>query len=148
MQVKDLMTSDPSCCTAQDTLQKAAQLMVDCDCGEIPVVDDTGTKRPVGVITDRDIACRTVARGLNPLEMTVGDVMSTPVICVKPDDALEDACYKMEQNQIRRVPVVDETGACVGIVSMADISQNAGRSDAGELLHQVSERSVSASNVA
>src|SRR2546423_515398 len=100
MQVKDLMTSDPSCCTAQDPLPKAAQLMVECDCGEIPVVDDTSSKRPIGVITDRDIACRTVAKGLNPLEMTVGDVMSTPVISVRPDDVIEDCCYLMEQKQI------------------------------------------------
>src|SRR5436305_15289608 len=102
MQVKDVMTPDPSCCSAQDPLPKAAQLMVECDCGEIPVVDDAATKIPVGVITDRDIVCRTVAKGLNPLQMTVGDVMSTPLISIKPDDSLEDRCYLMEQNQIRR----------------------------------------------
>lgn len=148
MQVKEIMTPDPACCTAQDTLQKAAQLMVDCDCGEIPVVDDTSTKKPIGVITDRDITCRTVAKGLNPLEMTVSDAMSTPVICVRVDDSLEDVCYQMEQKQIRRVPVVDSEGACIGIISLADIAANAPRADSGEVLHDVSEKSMPASNVA
>ena len=147
MQVKEIMTPDPACCSAQDTLQKAAQLMVECDCGEIPVVDDTASKKIVGVITDRDITCRAVARGMNPLEMKISDIMSTPVTTVNAEDSLEDACYLMEQNQIRRIPVVDASGACIGIVSLADIAQKAPRADSGEVLHDVSERSFSASNI-
>jgi len=148
MQVKEIMTADPTCCSLQDTLQKAAQFMVECDCGEIPVVDDTATKKIVGVITDRDITCRVVAKGLNPMEMKIADVMSTPVKTVRADDALEDACYMMEQNQIRRVPVVDEEMICIGIISLADIAEKAPRADSGEVLHNVSEKTFSASNVA
>jgi len=148
MQVKEIMTPDPACCTAQDTLQKAAQLMVECDCGEIPVIDDTATKKIVGVITDRDITCRAVAKGMNPLEMKISEIMSTPVTTVRADDSLEDACNLMEQHQIRRIPVVDGSDACIGIVSLADIAQKAPRSDSGEVLHDVSEKSLSASSVA
>src|ERR1043166_2408122 len=147
MQVKDIMTLDPACCVPEDSLQKAAELMVDCDCGEIPVVENTGDCVPVGVITDRDITCRTVAKGLNPLEMQVSDCMSTPLVSVTAETNL-DECYRMmEQNQIRRVPVVDPGGSCIGIVSLADIARNVSRADSGAILHQVSEPTASASGV-
>ena len=147
MQVKDIMTPDPMCCTAQDPLQKAAQLMVECDCGEIPVVDDASAKIPIGVITDRDITCRTVAKGLNPLDMTVGDAMTSPIVSVRPQDSLEDCCNLMEQNKIRRIPVVDDAGKCVGIISLADIALKGPKTESHEVLHEVSEMSASASNV-
>ncbi len=68
MQVKDVMTADPACCTPDTPLPKVAGLMVDNDCGEIPVVESTAGKRPIGVVTDRDIVCRTIANNINPLE--------------------------------------------------------------------------------
>ncbi len=146
MQVKEIMTKDPACCAPQDSLEKAVKLMIDFDCGEIPVVDDLDACIPVGVVTDRDIVCRTIGKGLNPLEMTVADCMSSPIVSVGPDDTL-DRCYEvMEENQIRRVPVVDAGGKCVGIVSLADIARNVSRADSGEVLQEVSEVSVSASN--
>ncbi len=63
MQVKGVMTADPACCLSETTLQEVSQMMIDYDCGEIPVIEDEETKLPIGVITDRDIVCRTVARG-------------------------------------------------------------------------------------
>jgi len=63
MKVKDVMTADPACCISETTLQEVAQMMIDHDCGEIPVVDNKETKRPIGVITDRDIVCRAFAKG-------------------------------------------------------------------------------------
>src|SRR5436189_5961615 len=127
MQVKDIMTLNPACCTPQSNLEEAARLMVDFDCGEIPVVDDFTSSLPIGVITDRDIVCRTVGKGLNPLDMTVGDCMTTPLISVTPDSSLDD-CYRvLEQNQIRRVPVFDAGGRCVGIVALADIARHVSR---------------------
>jgi CBS domain-containing protein len=147
MQVKEIMTADPACCEQRDSLESAVKLMIDYDCGEIPVVENRETLIPIGVITDRDVACRTVGRGMNPLEMTVSDCMSTPLISVKPDDSL-DQCYQiMEENQIRRVPVVDASGKCVGIVSLADIALNVSKADSGEVLQEVSSQTVSASNV-
>ena len=147
MQVKEIMTTEPACCTPDSPLQKAAQMMIDHDCGEIPVVENLENYIPVGVITDRDITCRTVAKGLNPLEMQVADCMSTPLVSVMPEDSL-DKCYQvLEDNQIRRVLVVDDKGRCCGIVSLADIAERASKADSGEVLQQVSAATASASNV-
>jgi len=146
MKVQDIMTPQPQCCMAEDSLQRAAQFMVDCDCGEIPVIDQE--RKPIGVITDRDIACRAVAKGLNTTQMTVSDVMSTPVVCVRADDNLEECCRLMEQNQIRRVPVVDEHGVCCGIISLADIAERLGEQNSGQILRDVSQKTMHASNVA
>ena len=147
MKVKDIMTTEPACCTPDSTLQQAAQMMIDHDCGEIPVVDNFENYSPVGVVTDRDITCRTVAKGLNPLEMQVADCMTTPPISVGPDDAL-DKCYRvLEENQIRRVPVVDDGGRCCGIVALADIAERVSKADSGEVLQQVSAATIQASNV-
>ena len=145
MQVKDIMTPDPACCTPDSTLQHAAELMVENDCGEIPVVENASNRKPVGVITDRDITCRTVAKGLNPLTMTVSESMTTPCVTVTPETALEECCKVMEEKQIRRVPVVDESGACCGIVSVADIAKHAEKRETGAVVKEVSEPSSSAS---
>ena len=145
MQVKVLMTPDPACCTPDATLQRVAEMMVEHDCGEIPVVENVASMKPVGVITDRDITCRTVAKGLNPLVMTVADCMTTPCVTVMPDTSLDECCRVLEENQIRRVPVVDASGSCVGIVALADIAQHAAKRDAGEVVKEVSEPSSSAS---
>ncbi len=147
MKVKDVMTSDPVCCTPDSTLQRVAEMMVENDCGEIPVVESEESRLPVGVVTDRDITCRAVARGLNPLEMRVADCMSTPCVTVMPDTPLEECIRVMEENKIRRVPVVDAGGACCGIVALADIAQHAARRDTAEVVKEVSEASGSASNV-
>ncbi len=147
MQIKEIMTANPACCTPQSKLADVARLMVDFDCGEIPVVDDFTNGVPIGVITDRDIVCRTLGKGLNPLEMTVSDCMSAPLVSVLPNNSL-DECYKLlEDNQIRRVPVVDVAGKCIGIVSLADIARNVPQKDAGEILREVSATSLGASNV-
>jgi CBS domain-containing protein len=93
------------------------------DCGEIPVVYSLLRQKIVGVITDRDIVCRTIAHGLNPLEMTAEEAMSTPAIVVKMDMPIEDCCTIMKEEQIRRVPVVDDEENCCGMVSVADIAR-------------------------
>jgi CBS domain-containing protein len=120
-------------------------MMVENDCGEIPVVENVASMLPIGVITDRDITCRTVAKGLNPLVMTVGDYMTTPCLTVMPDMSLDECCRLMEENQIRRVVVVDAGGACCGIVALADIAKRAGKRDTAEVVKEVSEPSSSAS---
>jgi len=147
MKIKDIMTVGPASCTPETPLREVAQLMIDNDCGEIPVVNDSTACIPVGVITDRDIVCRTLAKGFNPLEMTAADCMSSPVLSLKEDDPL-DLCYRvMEENQIRRVPIVDASGRCTGIVSLADVAQKVSMADSGEVLQGVSASSMSASNV-
>src|SRR5882672_3326569 len=145
MQVKEVMTADPACCISETALQEVAQMMVDHDCGEIPVVDNQETKLPIGVITDRDIVCRTVARALNPLDLTVADCMSKPCVTVTPDMSVEECSRILEENKIRRVPVVDTNGFCCGIVALADIALHAKKSVAGEIVKEVSEPTAAAS---
>ncbi len=139
MKVKELMTADPACCISETTLQEVAHMMIEHDCGEIPVLDNKETKLPIGVITDRDIVCRTVARGLNPLDLTAADCMSKPCVTVTADISVEECSKILEENKIRRVPVVDADGACCGIVAVADIALHAGRGVTAEVIKEVSE---------
>jgi len=139
MNVKEVMTPDPACCTSDMSLQEVAKLMVDNDCGCIPVVDDTKSKKPVGMITDRDITVRTVAEGKNPLELTVSDAMTANAITVTPLTSLEDCCNVMESNQVRRVAVIDEKGSCCGIIAQADIAVNGDQRKTAEVVQEVSK---------
>jgi CBS domain-containing protein len=145
MQVKEIMTTDPACCMPETSLQEVGKMMIDHDCGEIPVVENRETNLPIGVITDRDIVCRTVARGLNPLDLTVAECMSTPCVTVTPDMSVEECSKIMEENKIRRVPVVGAAGSCCGIVALADIALHARRNVAAEVVKEVSESSSAAS---
>ena len=147
MRAGDLMSDVPVCCEPQQSLVDAARLMAEHDCGDLPVVDSFAGGRPIGMITDRDIACRAVARGRNPLDLRVEDCMSTPVITVAPDTDVTEVCRFMEERQIRRLPVVDDTGRCCGVISQADIARGAGRTLTAALLREVSRPSSSASNV-
>ena len=139
MNVRDIMTKDPACCTAETSLQEVAQMMVDHDCGCVPVVDSENTKVPVGMITDRDITTRVVAEGKNPLDLTAADAMSSTVVSVTPETSVEECCNVMESSQIRRVAVVDENGACCGIVAQADIATNADDRKTAEVVQEVSK---------
>ena len=144
MQVKEIMTADPACCTSENGLQEVAQMMVDNDCGEIPGVENREKNLPIGVITDRDIVCRTVARGLNPLDLTVADCMSKPCVTVTPDMSVQECSRILEENKIRRVPVVDADGSCCGIVALADIALHASSSVAADVVKEVSEVTAAA----
>lgn len=137
---KDIMTAAPQCCSRETTLNEVANLMVEADCGEIPVTDGN---RLIGVITDRDIVCRVVAKGKNPSAVTAGECMTEPVVTVNEDSTLEDVLSVMEEKQIRRVPVVDATGCCCGIISQADVALTAQKSEVGELVREVSRDSLS-----
>ena len=90
MKAKDVMTPNPACCTPETNLQEVAQMFVDHDCGAIPVVEDSVSRRPVGIITDRDIACRAVAAGKNALELRARDCMSTACVTVPLEASLDD----------------------------------------------------------
>jgi CBS domain-containing protein len=139
VKVKDIMTSDPACCGPTTPLSEVAKMMVDNDCGEIPVVEQGKNNRPVGVVTDRDITVRAVAAGRNPLEMTAQDCMTSPAITVTPEDSIDACCSTMEENKIRRMPVVDQFGNCCGMVSQADIARSAPEHETAEVVKEVSE---------
>lgn len=147
MQVREIMTENPACCTPDTPLPEVARRMVQHDCGEIPVVDDPSTRRPVGVITDRDITCRTVAEGKNPLHMIAKECMSTPVVTVTPETSLDSCCKTMVDNQVRRVPVVDDDGGCCGMVSQADIARAAPEHETAVVVKDVSRPTQGSSRV-
>ena len=137
MNVEDVMSRNPCCCSADASLEEVARKMVDHDCGEIPVIDSGG--RPVGVLTDRDICCRTIAQGKNPLGMKASDIMTTPVATVTPQTSMADCCKVMEDRQIRRVVVVDDAGRCCGIVAQADIARHdTSKREVAEVLEKIS----------
>jgi CBS domain-containing protein len=112
-------------------------MMVENNCGEIPVVLGNDN-RPIGVVTDRDITCRAVAQGRNPLQMKARECMTTPVLTVTPEMSLEECCRIMEERQIRRVPVVDERGSCCGIIAQADIALKTPQNQAADVVKDIS----------
>lgn len=144
MNVLEVMTRAPACATPEMSLHEAARMMVDNNCGCIPVIDEHGAA--IGVITDRDIVCRTVALGQNPLEKTVRDAMTDEVVTVDQDATIEHCCKVLEHNQIRRAVVVDDRRRVIGIVAQADLAR---RSEilGGELVAAVSAPSVGPSAV-
>jgi CBS domain-containing protein len=137
---REIMTPAPQCCSGETTLNEVANLMVEADCGEIPVTD--ASNRLIGVITDRDIVCRVVAKGKNPAAVTAAECMTEPVVVVKEDTTLDDVLGVMEENQIRRVPVVDESGCCCGIIAQADVALSARENQVGELVREVSKDAI------
>jgi CBS domain-containing protein len=139
MTVMSVMTPNPVYCTAATPLRDVARMMRDTDCGQIPVVDES--QRPVGVVTDRDIAMRIVAEGRNTNEATAADAMSKPVRTVTTDTSLTDCVCLMEAEQVRRVPVVDADGRLAGIVSIADLALAGKQEATAEVVREVSEPS-------
>lgn len=138
MLIRDLMTPEPAVCTLESTLAQCARLMAEFDCGELPVVDGEDSMRPIGVITDRDIVIRSLAKGKNPMELTVKDCYSHPPVVLTKSMSIEECCETMARHQVRRFPVVDEKGCCVGMVSQADVVRVSGDETAGEVIKSVS----------
>ena len=145
MQVREVMTSDPATCTPETSLQEVSKLMVEYDCGCIPVVNESDSGAPVGVVTDRDICCRVVAEGKNPVQARAAECMTEDAVTIAPDADVEEAARLMEEKQIRRLLVVDDRGACIGIVAQADLALEASERKAGEVVERVSKATESAS---
>ena len=136
LDIRSIMTADPACCSADTTLRDVAQMMKEQDCGEIPVID--GNRKPVGVITDRDIVVRALAEGDHSSSATVGTYMTFPVTTITTQCSLDECADVMEQHQIRRVVVVDEQGCVTGIVTQADIALACRDGRIGQVVKQVS----------
>ena len=119
MKARDIMTQNPRVVTPETSVQEAARLMKTEDTGVLPVVDSEGSRRLVGVITDRDIAIRVVGDGMSSAQ--VRDAMSANPKTCRPDDNVKDVLQAMSDSQVRRIPIVDDGGAVVGIVSQADV---------------------------
>jgi len=134
-QVKDVMTSNPQSCAAGASVADAAKTMAGSDVGPIPVVDG---ERLVGLLTDRDIVVRVVAEGRDPQATTVGEVASSDLATVSPDEDLDRALQLLAERQVRRLPVV-EGERLVGIVAQADIARHGDDARTGEVVEQISE---------
>jgi len=115
---REIMTGRVSTANREMTLREVAGFMRDGDCGAMPVVEDG---KLVGIVTDRDIVVRAIAEGKDA-ETKIGGVMTTEIFSVKPDDFVFEAIRLMGERQIRRVPVVSESGELEGIIAMADVA--------------------------
>ena len=142
MKAQDLMTTEPACCTPESTAREAARLMREHDCGCIPVVEGD-SKQLVGVVTDRDIACRCVAEG-GGADTPVREIMTRDPQSCHPEDDVVAVEQIMMQALIRRVPVVDAKGSCIGMIAQADLALNdeaASDSEIGRVVERISEPS-------
>jgi len=135
MKVSEVMTRDVQTVRPDQPVKEAASFMLSADAGSIPVVDG---ERLIGMITDRDIAVRGVAKGYGP-DTPVRELMTDEIICVRDDDDVDDIASKMSQAQVRRLPVIDDQERLCGIVSLGDLSRDASEGAAAEALEGVSE---------
>ena len=126
MKIKHLMTKDPTCCVPSDTAQRAAKIMREEDTGVVPIIENEHSRKVIGIVTDRDLCMNVVAEGRDSRTTQVHESMTTTVVSCSPQDSVDKATELMRENQIRRIPVVDEQHQLVGIVAMADI---VGRAD-------------------
>jgi CBS domain-containing protein len=147
MKAKDIMSKGLITCTKETPIKNIAQLMIDCGCGSIPVVDSKQTMIPIGIVTDRDIVCRAVAKGETPLQATAHDVMSSPIFTIALHSEITECCKLMADNQIRRLLVIDDQGRCCGIIAQADIAANIDPGQMGEVVCEISKRTVAASAI-
>jgi len=137
--VHDVMTDSPRCVTPDTSVSDAAVLMESEDVGSLPILDGD---RLAGVVTDRDIVIRAIAKGKDPRGMAVRDVASRELVTVQADDDLMDALQLMATRQVRRLPVVDENNRLVGILSQADVAVSAKEKSVGEMVEEISKSPV------
>jgi CBS domain-containing protein len=137
MRLSNIMTGAIQTIAPGASLAEAAKKMASGDIGSLPVCGER--KKVVGIITDRDITVRAVARGLDPNQTKVQDVMTREVLSCPADSAIEDACELMEQRQVRRLVVTDGQDAPIGIVSLGDIALCLRENQSGGVLRKVSE---------
>ncbi len=137
MKIQEIMTKDPATVTPGTTVRDAAKLMQREDTGILPVVESEGTKRLVGVVTDRDITIRIVAEQRDPQSIQVREVASTDLVTIDPQQDMSEALRLMAQHQVRRLPVVEE-GRLVGIVAQADVAQQGTDAKTGQVVEEIS----------
>lgn len=136
MKAQEIMTKDPRVVTPETPVQEAARLMQSEDTGVLPVVESMQSRRLVGVVTDRDLALRVVAEG--KVSAQVRDAMSSGVKTAKPGDNVKDVMALMASEQVRRIPIVDDAGTVVGIVSQADVVREADDKRAEQTIEAIS----------
>jgi len=139
MRVRDAMTPDAATCEPTTTLRLVATLMLDHDCAAVPIVS---SGEVLGIVTDRDIACRAVARGWNAAELPASAVMSSPLVAVHPDETFDDAVQVMKENHVHHLPVIDDDGRLLGIVAQSDLGRRMSNRELGQLARETSIRGL------
>jgi CBS domain-containing protein len=124
MKVTKLMSLSPHTCRPEDSLERAAQLFWEHDCGVLPVVDEKG--RAIAAITDRDVCMSAYTKGARLADLRVGSAMSSTLVSCRADEELTLAAQRMVEHGVRRLPVVDAVGSVVGVLSLNDIARAAG----------------------
>jgi CBS domain-containing protein len=137
MRCKDIMTRDVATVTREATVQEAARLMADRDVGFVPIVDDSGAVR--GVVTDRDIAIKLVAKGIAPDSMRVHDLMTMTLVTCSPEDDLAEAQRLMSEHKVSRILCVDAQKKPVGVISLQDLTEAEDEKEVGETVREVKE---------
>jgi CBS domain-containing protein len=132
--IKEVMTSEVKACEPNTTVAEAAKVMAKEDIGPVPVVEEG---RLTGIVTDRDIVVRVVAEGRDPNSTTVGEIASSDLVTVSPDDDIDVALQQLARKQVRRIPVV-EGDRLVGIVAQADIARLGSDAKTGEVVEEIS----------
>ena len=135
--ISEVMTQRPRAVTARTTVREAARLMDEEDVGSLPVVDEA--ERLIGIVTDRDVAVRVVARGLDSDTTVVGDVATRDVAALTPEHDLDDALRVMAKEQVRRLPIVIRENQLVGMLAQADVAHLGKEKSTGELVEAISQ---------
>ncbi len=125
MKCNEVMTDNPVCCLPGDSVSQVARAMRREHVSPVPVASDEGTRELIGIVTDRDLAIKVVAESRDPNRTIVSDVMTNTIVVCREDDDLSSAIAAMEEHQIRRIPVIDQGGRIVGIISQADVATRA-----------------------
>ena len=122
MRVREAMTSDPVCCLTTDSAQHVAGILRKLNVGSIPVVTDHESRKLIGIVTDRDLCCSVLANGLDPQTTPIEKSISMNPVACREGENLDDCERLMQERQVRRIPIVDDDGRVIGIVSLADLA--------------------------
>jgi CBS domain-containing protein len=134
--VREVMTDRPRCVTLETPISEVAELMESEDIGSLPVLDG---EQLAGMVTDRDIVVRAIAKGKDPRGMPVREVASREPVTVYAEDDLSSALKKMASEQVRRLPVVDDDNRLIGVLSQADVAIEAKEKSVGEMVEEITK---------
>lgn len=136
----EVMTKDPFCCLPNDSVEKVAVMMKKEDIGSIPVIETEHTRKLIGIVTDRDLALKIIAGGLDAKSTEVNAVMTHNVVTCFADDDLQKALDAMAEHQLRRIPVVDKDHGIVGIIAQADVATRVDQPEkTAEMVKEISQ---------
>jgi CBS domain-containing protein len=140
------MTTEIYCCLPTDSLEEVASVMQSEDIGPVPIVDDLESRNLIGIVTDRDIALRAVARGLDARTTSAEEVMTRELVTCGAEDEIQSALDLMARHQVRRMPIVDGGSRLVGMISQADVATRLNESEKiAEVVEEISRPSTASS---